>query len=300
MGQPRERRRQAASASSKTPTATVSSNRQPPGRENLLFANGLLLWKDGSIVTMVCPKSSTSRTANRCTTRSGYRGFAEQNPQLRVSHPIPWVRTAGSPAPSGLRGGKVTQSGGGDKSQWPGRRPLRHGLPLRSRQPDQIRIHDWSRSSMATPSTIGAIGSSATTAITYAPRRHGESLPPAKSAASLPRRLVEDISTLDDGPLFSGGKIYPISKNWTTSSLHEGRFTAACGVFVYHGNLLDANLQQGARRLVPWPPSLAILPASLVHMEILTPKGATFAAKPRQAGGRVFWRPATIGSAPCS
>ncbi len=53
--------------------------------------------------------------------------------------------------------------------------------------------------------------------------------------------LVEDVSELDEGPLYSGGKVYPISKNWTTSSLHEGRFTAACGVFIYHGQLLDTN-----------------------------------------------------------
>src|ERR1019366_5634613 len=52
--------------------------------------------------------------------------------------------------------------------------------------------------------------------------------------------LVEDISVLEDGPLSSGGKVYPISKNWTTSSLHEGRFTAACGVFIYHGQLLTS------------------------------------------------------------
>ena len=30
--------------------------------------------------------------------------------------------------------------------------------------------------------------------------------------------LVEDISVLGDGPLYSGGKVYPLSKNWTTSS----------------------------------------------------------------------------------
>ena len=40
-------------------------------------------------------------------------------------------------------------------------------------------------------------------------------------------------------------KIYPLSKNWTTSSLHVGQFTAACGVFVYRGDLLP-DLYRGA------------------------------------------------------
>ena len=32
--------------------------------------------------------------------------------------------------------------------------------------------------------------------------------------------------------------IYPLTNFWTTSNLHEGQFTAACGVMVYRGNQL--------------------------------------------------------------
>src|SRR5204862_3581086 len=42
-----------------------------------------------------------------------------------------------------------------------------------------------------------------------------------------PPALVEDISELEEGPLSSGGKVDPLSKNRPTSSLHEDRFTAA-------------------------------------------------------------------------
>ena len=109
--------------------------------------------------------------------------------------------------------------------------------------------------------------------------------------------LVEDISVLEDGPLSSGGKVYPISKNWTTSSLHEGRFTAACGVFIYHGNLLDQASLPRKRGEAKAPPANAggslkyhgaaftcEPTGNLVHMEILTPKGATFSAKPHKQG----------------
>src|SRR5207249_6683201 len=87
--------------------------------------------------------------------------------------------------------------------------------------------------------------------------------------------LVEDISVLDDGPLSSGGKVYPISKNWTTSSLHEGRFTAACGVFIYHGQLLDASLprKRGEKFDYRGAAFTCEPTGNLVHMEILTPKG---------------------------
>ena len=50
--------------------------------------------------------------------------------------------------------------------------------------------------------------------------------------------VVQDTSILEPGPLSSGGRVYPLSKNWTTSSLHAGRFTAACGVCIYRGTLL--------------------------------------------------------------
>src|SRR2546429_108839 len=77
--------------------------------DNLLFANGLLLWQDGAIVTMA-PKivhlrdTKSAGKANREDIL--YVGFAAQNPQLRVSHPIlgldGWIYCA-----NGLRGGKV-------------------------------------------------------------------------------------------------------------------------------------------------------------------------------------------------
>ena len=96
--------------------------------------------------------------------------------------------------------------------------------------------------------------------------------------------LVEDISVLEDGPLSSGGKIYPLSKNWTTSSLHEGRFTAACGVFIYHGKLLDTSPQRKQGPLYNGAAFTCEPTGNLVHMEILTPKGATFEARPHKKG----------------
>src|SRR5262249_28789539 len=87
---------------------------------------------------------------------------------------------------------------------------------------------------------------------------------------------VEDVSELTEGPLSSGGKIYPLSKNWTTSNLHAGRFTAACGVHVYRGDLLPQEFRGGA--------FTCDSTGNLVHQEVLSQHGATFHSKPPREG----------------
>ena len=84
--------------------------------DGLLFANGLMPWKDGVIVTMA-PKITFLRDTDGDGKADReevlYEGFAALNPQLRVSHPIlgmdNWVYVA-----NGLRGGQVKKSGQAD------------------------------------------------------------------------------------------------------------------------------------------------------------------------------------------
>src|SRR5262249_18510496 len=55
--------------------------------DNLLFANGLLLWKDGAIVTRapeIVHLRDPRATGKATVTEPLYRGFAALNPQLRV------------------------------------------------------------------------------------------------------------------------------------------------------------------------------------------------------------------------
>ena len=77
--------------------------------DNLLFANGLLPWKGGVIVTAaphIVYLKDTDGDGKADKREVLYEGFAAQNPQLRVSHPVlgldSWVYVA-----NGLRGGKV-------------------------------------------------------------------------------------------------------------------------------------------------------------------------------------------------
>src|SRR5438270_14093343 len=81
--------------------------------DRLLFANGLMPWKGGVLVT-AAPHIVDLKDADgdgKADKREVlYEGFAAQNPQLRVSHPVlgvdNWVYVA-----NGLRGGQAKRAG---------------------------------------------------------------------------------------------------------------------------------------------------------------------------------------------
>jgi putative membrane-bound dehydrogenase-like protein len=249
--------------------------------DNLLFANGLLLWKDGAIVTMapnIVHLRDTDGDGKADKKDVLYEGFAAQNPQLRVSHPIlgldGWVYCA-----NGLRGGKVIRSP---------LSPLGRGAGGEGEKPLDLSGMDFKFDPITGAyEAITGLGQYGNTFDEWGNRfvcdnRHHlrhivmENRYLKRNPYLAAPALVEDISVLEDGPLSSGGKVYPLSRNWTTSSLHEGRFTAACGVFIYHGELLGKAYHGAAFTCEPT--------GNLVHMEVLTPKGATFTAKPPKQG----------------
>jgi putative membrane-bound dehydrogenase-like protein len=238
--------------------------------DNLLFANGLMPWKGGVVVTaaphiVYLAAGSGAKATSRDIL---YEGFAAQNPQLRVSHPNlgvdNWVYVA-----NGLRGGQVHRPGRKDAPLNLGGRDFRFDL-----------IHDRG-------STVTGMGQYGLTFDDWGRRflcdnRHHlrhvvlEDRYLERNPYLAAGELLDDISILDEGPLYSGGKIYPLSKNWTTSSLHAGRFTAACSVFIYRGHLLPEKFRGAAFTCDPT--------GNLVHGEILRPRGATFEARPIRDG----------------
>ena len=246
--------------------------------DNLLFANGLLLWKDGAIVTMaphIVHLRDTQGAGKADTTEILYEGFAAENPQLRVSHPIlgldGWIYCA-----NGLRGGKVVQAGD-DAIK---RKPVDlSGMDFRF---DPI---TGAYEAITGPGQYGNTFDAWGNRFVCDNRHHlrhivMENRYLSRNPYLAAPALVEDISVLEDGPLSSGGKVYPLSRNWTTSSLHEGRFTAACGVHIYHGNLLDTASRERKRPEYHGAAFTCEPTGNLVHMEVLTPKGATFSSKP--------------------
>jgi putative membrane-bound dehydrogenase-like protein len=244
--------------------------------DNLLFANGLLLWKDGAIVTMAptITHLRDSKGAGRADKEEIlYTGFAEQNPQLRVSHPIlgldGWIYCA-----NGLRGGQIRA---GDGNQIARQTIDISGMDFRFDPLD----HGMKYEAITGPGQYGNTFDEWGNRFVCDNRHHlrhvvMEQRYVKRNPYLVAPSLLQDVSVLEDGPLSSGGKVYPLSKNWTTSSLHEGRFTAACGVFIYHGNALGKLYHGAAFTCEPT--------GNLVHMEILTPKGATFEARPHKKG----------------
>jgi putative membrane-bound dehydrogenase-like protein len=240
--------------------------------DGLLFANGVLPWKDGAIITQapaIVHLRDTDGDGKADRTDVWYEGFAAQNPQLRVSHPNlgldGWVYVA-----NGLRGGKVRPAVD------PGAKPIDLGGMDFRFDP----VHGGGEA-------ISGMGQYGNTFDPWGRRfvcdnRHHlrhvvfDSRYLHRNPLLAAPNLVEDVSVLEEGPVYSGGKVYPLSRNWTTSSLHEGRFTAACGVFIYGGALLGPKYHGAAFTCEPT--------GNLVHMEVLTPKGATFQAKPARDG----------------
>lgn len=239
--------------------------------DELLFANGLLPW-DGGVIVTAAPNimflKDTDGDGKADVRKVLYEGFAALNPQLRVSHPIlgldGWIYVA-----NGLRGGQVIKAGDKDA------------------KPINLSGMDF-RFNMLTgeAEAISGMGQFGNTFDDWGRRfvcdnRHHlrHVVIPNHYIKRNPNlavpEVLEDISEIEESFGGAGAKIYPLSKNWTTSNLHAGRFTAACGVFIYRGDLL-ADYKGCAFTCDPT--------GNLVHGERMTPHGATFRSKPLKEG----------------
>jgi putative membrane-bound dehydrogenase-like protein len=240
--------------------------------DGLLFANGVFPWRGGLIVTAapaILELRDTDGDGKADQRQPLLTGFAALNPQLRVSHPNlgpdGWIYVA-----NGLRGGKVVRAG--QENARPidlGGMDFRFDLiherfeAISGMGQFGLTFDDWGRRFVCDN------------------RRHLRHV--VLPSAALKRNpylavpdVLQDVFEQELGQGGAGAKLYPLSKNWTTSSLHTGRFTAACGVFIYRGDLLPEPYYGAAFTCDPT--------GNLVHEEILRPEGATFRSKPAREG----------------
>jgi putative membrane-bound dehydrogenase-like protein len=236
--------------------------------DNLLFANGIMPWKGGVIVTMAPQIVYFHKDGKK---EVLYEGFTAGNPQLRVSNPVlgldGWVYVA-----NGLRGGKVKMAGEADK--W--------AIDLSGRD-FRFNLLNHQHEALSGMGQYGNCFDDRGHRFVCDNRHHLrhvviEDRYLKRNPYLAAPAVVQDISELDkeEGPLSSGGRVYPISKNWTTSSLHAGHFTAACGVHIYEDILLPKEYRGCAFTCEPT--------GNLVHQEVLTPNGPTFRSKPAKEG----------------
>lgn len=224
--------------------------------DELLFATGILPWNGGVIVTLageVIWLKDTDGDFKADVREPWFRGFSQDNPQLRANHPTlgpdNWIYIA-----NGLRGGKVIAV----KPEWA----------------DKAQPVDISRKDFRFNPLIGeyeAITGTGQFGLTF--NQLGERFVCSNRNPSI-QIVFEDrylrrnphlaISSAVHDAVTSGAdsRIFPISNAWTTSNLHAGQFTAACGVTSFHGFGLPADYQNNIFTCDPT--------GNLVHRSVLT------------------------------
>jgi putative membrane-bound dehydrogenase-like protein len=194
--------------------------------DGLLFATGLQLWKDGALVT-IAGKLVWLRDTNgddKVDQQEPWlEGFQEQNPQLRANDPsIGW--DARIYIANGLRGGMVGSANSTDR------------IPLANHD---LRLHP-------TTHAIQLITGPAQFGLTWdqnGNRYFCSNRQPCREVVLEPHH--SDLTTLpgfasatrDASPSETLSTVRPILNAWTTSNLHAGQFTAACGVSISHSSV---------------------------------------------------------------
>lgn len=241
--------------------------------DGLLFATGIQPWRGGVIVTLsgeIAWLADTDGDRRADVRQKWFRGFAERNPQLRANDPTFWfdgnVYVAG-----GLHyGGKIVTA----REAWQG---ASGAEPIDLRQGD-FRFDP--RTGRASAIAGGAQFGLAFDA--FGNRFVCSNSRPIEHVVLEERHLIRNertrltqtnervIADREDRSL------YPLSRQQTTSYLHEGHFTAACGLLIYGGDALPDEFRGNAFICEPT--------ASLVHREVLEPRGPTFAARAGRDG----------------
>ena len=203
--------------------------------DKLLFATGVQPWDNGAIVTVqgqLLMLRDTDGDLRSDSTEVWLEGFSTGNPQLRANHPTlsadGWLYVA-----SGLRGGKI-------KATLPFGIPTSELIDLTG---CDLRVHLLTGriESIAGPSQFGLAFdqfghrygcSNRNPCFEIVSERVDLSLSPLSGLAT----ALHDVS-----PSNAASKVHPLVNAWTTSNLHAGQFTAACGVLVTHSrHFLDA------------------------------------------------------------
>jgi putative membrane-bound dehydrogenase-like protein len=235
--------------------------------DKLLFVTGLQPWKGGVFVTLsgrLAYMKDTDGDGKADVDETWFEGFAELNTQLRANHPRlaldNWIYVA-----NGLRGGQVVN------------KKLGETKPINISGMD-FRFHPITGACEA----VSGNGQFGLCFDDWGNRFNCSNRNPVRHVVIEDRYLkanpnVTVPATVNDVAAFGEkSRIFPISRAWTTSNLHAGQFTAACGVYIYRGDLLPAEFKGNAFTCDPT--------GNLIHREIMQPAGPTFTSKPAYDG----------------
>lgn len=196
--------------------------------DGLTFATGVQPWENGALVTtqgqllMLRDRDGDLKVDSK---ETWLEGFAVENPQLRANHPTigpdGWLYIA-----SGLRGGKIKQS-------IPFAKPTSEILDLTS---GDLRVNLFT-------GQVEVIGGPSQYGLTFdrLGNRYGCSNRQPCFEIVSERRLINqsplaglEKAFTEVSPGEAQSSVHPLVNAWTTSNLHAGQFTAACGVLVTH------------------------------------------------------------------
>jgi putative membrane-bound dehydrogenase-like protein len=235
--------------------------------DNLRYATGVQPWKGGAVVTQsgkVSYFKDTTGDDKADVVETWFTGFSEKNQQLRANHPRLALDNHIYIA-NGLRGGEVIDA------RKPGAKPVSiSGMDFR---------FDPLTGACEAVSGAGQFG---LTFDDYGNRFICSNRNPAmhvvlenwelkKNPLAAVPSVVQDVAKAGEQ-----SRVFPIGKSWTTSNLHAGQFTAACGVEVYRGDALGDEFRGNLFVCEPT--------GHLVHREIMRPKGVTFESTPAYEG----------------
>ena len=234
--------------------------------DGLLFATGIQPWDRGVLVTVAgellyLVDTNGDGVADRRET--WYAGFKQENPQLRANHPTFAIDNRIYVA-NGLRGGVVAAK----RAVWAGKS-----------KPVAISGRDFRFDPRS--GVCQAVNGNGQFGLTFDdmgrrfvcsnrnPCRHV--VLPGEYLAANPHLAISEVmhDVVTPG---AASRIHPISRIWVTSNLHEGQFTAACGVTVYRGGLLGKDF---AGNVFTCDPT-----GNLVHREVLSARGASLEGRP--------------------
>ncbi len=248
--------------------------------DKLLFVTGVQPWRGGVIVTMAgsvryMKDENGDGWADRQET--WYTGFAEQNSQLRANHPR-FALDNHIYIANGLRGGAVVDA------RHPGGKPVSiSGMDFR---------FDPRTFAFEAVSGVGQFGLAFDD---YGNRFMCSNRNPVKHIvlpdAAIKRnpRVAIPSAFHDVAAAGADSHVYPISRAWTTSTLHAGQFTAACGVRSIAA--MRCRRSTAATCLPATPPATWYTARSC---GLTAPRSG-----PRRRGGESsFWLPKTSGSVP--
>jgi putative membrane-bound dehydrogenase-like protein len=235
--------------------------------DKLLFVTGVQPWRGGAIVTMageVAFMKDTNGDGRADLRETWYQGFAQKNSQLRANHPRFGLDNH-IYISNGLRGGSVVDA----------RKPESEAVALNGKD------FRFDPTSFAFESLTG-MGQFGLTFDDYGNRFVCSNRNPlkhivleeryiARNPSYAPPTAVHDVAAAG-----ADSRIFAISRAWTTSNLHAGQFTAACGCLIFRGNGMPSRFYGNGFTCDPT--------GNLVHRELVRESGATFTSQPARDG----------------